>query len=68
MPDYIKRMQEELSAIKDKREALGNFFSTYTYKNLPINKRSLMRSQHAAMKSYEHILELRVSLELEDYK
>lgn len=61
---YLDRMYDEEKELKERIVKLENFIkSNVTYRSLPTNKRIKLEQQLESMRTYEHILAERISLE-----
>lgn len=61
---YLDRMYDEEKELKERIDKLTGFInSNVTFTTLPVDKRSKLIQQLEAMRSYEHILSERISLE-----
>ena len=63
MPEYIVRMQRELTALNDKQSKLVDYLKK-NHSKLDTKKFCLMQQQLVAMDNYITILSLRIELEI----
>ena len=69
MPNYVERMNNELSELQIKINKLSDFINNNKiYTELPILKQGLMLSQLNIMTSYAVILQLRINEEMKNVR
>jgi hypothetical protein len=68
LPEYLKRVIDELSYVYEKYDALSNFLDTERFNSLSTVQRDLLLQQEAAMYLYLSILNLRIEVEQEIIK
>ena len=63
--EFVARLQEERTQLRERKEKLEAFMHNEKFKQLPFVKQSLMRDQLKIMTNYFQILTARLELETE---
>lgn len=67
MPDYVKRMEEELKELEERIVKLSKFIESDTFKYIRYEKQDLLTEQIGVMIHYQRLLQKRLQLEYEEF-
>lgn len=66
MPDYVKRMEEELKELEERITKLSKFIESDTFKYTHYKKQDLLTEQLGVMIHYQRLLQKRLQIEYEE--
>lgn len=67
MPDYVKRMEEELKELEERIVKLSKFINSDTFKYIRYETQDLLTEQIGVMIHYQCLLQKRLQLEYEEF-